>query len=57
MNRKKYMNETLRKRAKQKNAKLQTSNKPRYISIAERAKIEAELAASEESTEQVILEE
>lgn len=42
MNRKKKMNETLRKRAKKANAKLQTSNKPKYISKAERARLEAE---------------
>lgn len=39
MNRKKKMNDTLKKRAKKANAKLHTSNKPKYISKAERAKI------------------
>ena len=36
------MNETLKKRAKKANAKLQKSNKPRYISKAERAKMDEE---------------
>jgi hypothetical protein len=40
MNRKKKINETLKKKQKKANAKLHTSNKPRYISKAERAKIE-----------------
>lgn len=39
MNRKKKMNETLKKRVKKTNAKLQTSNKPKYISKAERARL------------------
>lgn len=33
------MNETLKKRAKKANAKLQKSNKPRYVSKAEREKL------------------
>ncbi|MDX1301561.1 DUF2986 domain-containing protein [Photobacterium sp.] len=44
MNRKKKVNEILKKRLKKSNAKLQTSNKPRYISKAERAKMELEAA-------------
>ena len=44
MNRKKKINETLKKRMKKANAKLHKSNKPRYISKAERAKLEAEAA-------------
>ncbi len=40
MNRKKKINETLKKKQKKANAKLHTSNKPRYISKAERAKLE-----------------
>lgn len=40
MNRKKKINETLKKKLKRANAKLHTSNKPRYISKAERAKLE-----------------
>jgi hypothetical protein len=39
MNRKKKINDTLKKKQKKANAKLHTSNKPRYISKAERAKI------------------
>lgn len=37
MNRKKKIKETLKKKAKKANAKLNKSNKPRYISKAERA--------------------
>lgn len=40
MNRKKKINDTLKKKQKKANAKLHTSNKPRYISKAERAKLE-----------------
>ncbi len=43
MNRKKKINQTLQKRLKKQNAKLHNSNKPRYISKAERAKLAAEL--------------
>ncbi len=50
MNRKKKINETLKKRAKKANAKLQKSNKPKYISKAERAKI-AEAATEKETPE------
>jgi hypothetical protein len=39
MNRKKKINETLKKRLKKKNARLHKSNKPRYISKAEREKL------------------
>tara|TARA_B100000767_G_C19619491_1_gene473425 strand:+ start:72 stop:230 length:159 start_codon:yes stop_codon:yes gene_type:complete len=39
MNRKKKINQALKKKLKQKNAKLQKSNKPKYISKAERAKV------------------
>ncbi|OIQ22248.1 DUF2986 domain-containing protein [uncultured Vibrio sp.] len=42
MNRKKKINEILKKKLKKQNAKLHGSNKPRYISKAERAKMEAE---------------
>tara|TARA_B110000908_G_C10088945_1_gene373075 strand:- start:475 stop:804 length:330 start_codon:yes stop_codon:yes gene_type:complete len=42
MNRKKKINQSLKKRIKQTNAKLHTSNKPKYISKAERAKIAQE---------------
>ncbi|OUR60291.1 DUF2986 domain-containing protein [Colwellia sp. 39_35_sub15_T18] len=40
MNRKKKINATLKKKQKKANAKLHTSNKPRYISKAERVKLE-----------------
>lgn len=40
MNRKKKINETLKKKQKKANAKLQKSNKPRYISKAERIMLE-----------------
>lgn len=39
MNRKKKINETLKKKVKKANAKLHRSNKPKYISKAEREKI------------------
>ncbi|MFA0324663.1 DUF2986 domain-containing protein [Vibrio splendidus] len=42
MNRKKKINQILKKRQKQATSKLHGSNKPRYISKADRAKIEAE---------------
>ncbi|OXX57371.1 hypothetical protein B9J80_01520 [Vibrio sp. V12_P9A6T4] len=46
MNRKKKINQTLQKHLKKKHAKLHGSNKPRYISKAEREKLDAEQAAS-----------
>lgn len=42
MNRKKKINSILKAKLKKKNAKLHKSNKPRYVSKAERAKLEAE---------------
>ncbi|MBD0787140.1 DUF2986 domain-containing protein [Vibrio sp. Y2-5] len=45
MNRKKKINQILKKKIKQQNSKLHKSNKPRYVSKAERAKLEAEEAA------------
>lgn len=42
MNRKKKINQILKKKIKQQNSKLHKSNKPRYISKAERAKLESE---------------
>lgn len=42
MNRKKKINDTLKKKQKKANAKLQKSNKPRYISKAEREKLALE---------------
>ena len=56
MNRKKKINDILKKKQKKANAKLHKSNKPRYISKAERAKMEEEekaqqaAAAAEENT-------
>lgn len=49
MNRKKKVIQTLKQKAKKANAKLNRSNKPRYISKAERAKM-AEAASSEADT-------
>ena len=45
MNRKKKINETLKKKLKKANAKLHNSNKPKYIAKAEREKLA--LAAKE----------
>jgi hypothetical protein len=42
MNRKKKINDILKKKQKKMNAKLHKSNKPRYISKAERLKMEEE---------------
>ena len=42
MNRKKKINQILKAKQKKMNAKLHKSNKPRYISKAERAKMENE---------------
>jgi hypothetical protein len=47
MNRKKKMNTILKKKVKKMNAKLHTSNKPKYVSKAERARL------AEEETAQV----
>ncbi|MGD8110030.1 DUF2986 domain-containing protein [Vibrio sp. TRT 17S01] len=52
MNRKKKINQILKKKQKKANAKLHKSNKPRYISKAERAKLEAEETQQLSSTEQ-----
>lgn len=53
MNRKKKINETLKKRMKKANAKLNKSTKPRYISKAERAELDAEAALVAETTDVV----
>lgn len=49
MNRKKKINQTLKQKAKKANAKLHSSNKPKYVSKAERAAqaiaVETELAS------------
>jgi len=39
MNRKKKINETLKKRLKKQNSKLHKSNKPKYVSKADREKL------------------
>lgn len=49
MNRRKKINETLKRKAKKANAKLHKSNKPKYISKAERAKLNQELEANNDS--------
>ncbi|MCP4989181.1 MAG: DUF2986 domain-containing protein [Colwellia sp.] len=45
MNRKKKINSILKKKVKKANAKLHTSNKPKYVSKADRAKLAEEDAA------------
>ncbi|MHC6528975.1 MULTISPECIES: DUF2986 domain-containing protein [unclassified Vibrio] len=47
MNRKKKINQILKAKQKKQNSKLHKSNKPRYISKAEREKLEAEQVASD----------
>ena len=54
MNRKKKINQILKKKQKKANSKLHTSNKPRYISKAERAKMDAEEQAQAAQTEGVV---
>lgn len=50
MNRKKKINATLKARLKKANAKLHKTNKPKYISKAERAKMaESELEQTEDT--------
>jgi hypothetical protein len=44
MNRKKKINQILKRKAKKANDKLNPTNKPRYISKEERAKLDAETA-------------
>lgn len=51
MNRKKKMNDTLKKKQKKANAKLHTSNKPRYISKAEREKLALETQETQDTQE------
>lgn len=53
MNRKKKINQTLKAKVKKMNAKRQKTNKPKYVSKAERAAIaakEAEATATEANT-------
>ena len=55
MNRKKKINQTLKAKVKKMNAKQQKSNKPKYISKAERAAIaEKEAAAAAEGASEAI---
>ncbi len=49
MNRKKKINQTLKSKAKKANAKLQSSNKPKYIAKADREALAAEADADAES--------
>ena len=56
MNRKKKINQILKKKQKKANSKLHTSNKPRYISKAERAKMEAEEQAQAEGAVEATVE-
>ena len=51
MNRKKKINSILKSKIKKANAKLQKSNKPRYISKAERARIEEQAEAEQNNAE------
>lgn len=54
MNRKKRINQVLKKKQKKANAKLHHNNKPKYISKAERAKLaEQEQNHAAETTAQV----
>lgn len=51
MNRKKKINQVLKSKVKKMNAKQQKSNKPKYVSKAERA------AIAEQEAEQVVVDE
>lgn len=55
MNRKKRINQILKTKLKKQNAKLHNSNKPRYISKAERAKMEAEQAAADATVDESVI--
>lgn len=52
MNRKKKINQILKKKQKKMNSKLHTSNKPKYVSKADRAKMELEAESTSVETEQ-----
>lgn len=52
MNRKKKINSILKKRLKKQNSKLHSSNKPKYISKAEREKMELEAQQNEQEISQ-----
>ncbi|NLS14578.1 DUF2986 domain-containing protein [Vibrio sp. SM6] len=47
MNRKKRINQILKAKQKKQNSKLHKSNKPRYVSKAERAQLEAQQDTNE----------
>ncbi|WP_086984334.1 DUF2986 domain-containing protein [Vibrio aphrogenes] len=55
MNRKKKINSILKKRLKKQNSKLHTSNKPKYISKAEREKMALEAQESALTSDDVTL--
>lgn len=55
MNRKKKINSILKKRLKKQNSKLHTSNKPKYISKAEREKMALEAQESALTSDDVAL--
>ncbi|WP_426357324.1 DUF2986 domain-containing protein [Pseudocolwellia sp. HL-MZ19] len=58
MNRKKKINQVLKSKVKKMNAKLQKTNKPKYVSKAERERIALEEAAqNDNSTNEVTSEE
>lgn len=48
MNRKKKINETLKRKVKKANSKLHKSNKPKYISKADRALLEDKESETQE---------
>ncbi|CAH9053648.1 hypothetical protein PSECIP111951_02432 [Pseudoalteromonas holothuriae] len=52
MNRKKKIYETLKKKDKRANAKLHKSNKPRYVSKAQRAAMQDQQPSDEHNTPQ-----
>ncbi|MCE0555383.1 DUF2986 domain-containing protein [Motilimonas sp. E26] len=52
MNRKKKINQELKKRQKQANSKVHHSNKPKYISKAERERIAQEQAQLQNQTDE-----
>ncbi len=51
MNRRKKINETLKKKAKKMNAKRNPKNKPKYVSKAEREKLASEQDLPTENSE------
>lgn len=55
MNRKKKINQVLKAKVKKMNAKQQKSNKPKYVSKAERAAIAAKEAQSVENIDNAVV--